>query len=135
MNPSIEPALAGPGAAAAGGSRGRRGNRGRGRRVLLVELLFLSVELFQKIGAVGGEALARQRLGLLQTEQGHLDDALVTLEAGATLAKQALLRSHVQVRLYASIAHNRLLANDLPAAEQALAMGQQLVKEHGRCSL
>ena len=94
-----------------------------------------SIDLFQEIGAAGGEALSLQRLGILQTEQGHLDQALSTLEAGVVAAKQALLRAHLQGRLQASIARNRLLANDLGAAEQALALGQALTESHGNCPL
>jgi len=94
-----------------------------------------SIDLFQHIGAGGGEALSRQRLGVLQTEQGRLDEALFTLEAGVVAAKQALLRAHLQGRLQASIARNRLLAGELPAAEHALSLGQALTESHGHCPL
>jgi predicted negative regulator of RcsB-dependent stress response len=94
-----------------------------------------SIDLFHQIGAAGGEALSLQRLGNLQTEQGHLEEALTTLEAGVVAAKQALLRAHLQGRLQASIARNRLLAGDLHAAEHALALGQALTESHGHCPL
>lgn len=94
-----------------------------------------SIDLFRQIGAAGGEALSLQRLGIMQTEQGHLDEALSTLEAGVVAAKQALLRAHLQGRLQASIARNRLLAGDLHAAEHALALGLTLTEDHGHCPL
>lgn len=94
-----------------------------------------SIDLFHQIGAAGGEALSLQRLGLLRTAQGRLDEALSTLEAGEVVAKQALLRAHLQGRLQASIARNRLMAGDLPAADQALSLGQAMVESHGHCPL
>ncbi len=94
-----------------------------------------SIDLFRQIGTAGGEALSCQRLGILQTEQGHLDEALATLETGVVAAKQALLRAHLQGRLQAAIAYNRLLAGDLPAAAQALSLGQVLTESHGHCPL
>jgi hypothetical protein len=64
-----------------------------------------------------------------------LDEALSTLEAGVVAAKQALLRAHLQGRLYAAIARNRLLAGDLSAAAHALSLGQALTESHGHCPL
>ena len=94
-----------------------------------------SIQLFRQIGAADGEALSCQRLGILQSAQGHLDEALSTLEDGIVAAKHAKLRAHIQGRLYAAIARNRLLAGDLPAAEQALLLGQALTESHGHCPL
>ena len=94
-----------------------------------------SIQLFRQIGAADGEALSCQRLGVLQTTQGHLEDALTTLEDGVMAAEQAKMRAHIQGRLYAAIARNRLLAADLPAADQALAQGLALAKSHGHCAL
>jgi predicted negative regulator of RcsB-dependent stress response len=99
------------------------------------EALRESIQLFRQIGAADGEALSCQRLGILQTAQGHLDEALSTLEDGVVAAKHAKLRAHIQGRLYAAIARNRLLAGDLPAADQALSLGQALVESHGHCPL
>lgn len=94
-----------------------------------------SIELFHQIGAADGEALSYQRLGLLLTAQGRLDDGLSALEHGAAAAKHAKLRAHLQGRLYASIARNRLAAGDLSAADDALALGQTLTESHGHCAL
>ena len=55
-----------------------------------------SIQLFRQIGAAGGEALSCQRLGVLQTARGQLDEALSTLGDGVVAAKHALLRAHLQ---------------------------------------
>ena len=99
------------------------------------EALHESINLFRQIGAADGEALSYQRLGILLTAQGQLDEALSVLEDGVMAAKQAKLRAHLQGRLYASIARNRLLAGDLPAAHDALSLGEALTESHGHCAL
>lgn len=99
------------------------------------EALHESIQLFREIGAADGEALSCQRLGILRTARGQLDEALSTLEDGVVAAKYAKLRAHIQGRLYAAIARNRLLAGDLSAAGQALSLGQALTESHGHCPL
>lgn len=99
------------------------------------ESLQESIQLFRQIGAADGEALSWQRLGILQTARGQLAEGLSALEEGIVAAKHAKLRAHLQGRLYASIARNRLLAGDLPAADQALSLGQALTESHGHCAL
>lgn len=94
-----------------------------------------SIQLFHQIGAANGEALSWQRLGILQTARGQLAEGLSALEEGVVVAKHAKLRAHLQGRLYASIARNRLLAGNLPAADQALSLGQVLTESHGHCAL
>lgn len=94
-----------------------------------------SIQLFRQIGAADGEALSCQRLGILQSAQGRLDEALSTLEDGVVAAKHAKLRAHILGRLHAAIARNRLLAGDLPAAEHALLLGEALTESHGHCPL
>jgi predicted negative regulator of RcsB-dependent stress response len=92
-----------------------------------------SIQLFRQIGAATGEALACQRLGMLQTARGQLEEGLCTLEDGVVAAKRALLRAHLLGRLHAALARNRLLAGDLPAADQALSLGFTLTESHGHC--
>jgi len=99
------------------------------------EALHESIHLFRQIGAADGEALSCQRLGILQSAQGQLDKALSTLEDGVVAAKHAKLRVHIQGRLHAAIAQNRLLAGDLAAAAHALSLGQALTESHGQCPL
>jgi predicted negative regulator of RcsB-dependent stress response len=93
-----------------------------------------SIQLYRQIGAAGGEALACQRLSVLQTARGQLEDAMTTLEEGLVADERALLRSHSLTRLYTSLTRNRLAAGDLPAAEHALSQGLAKSERHGHCS-
>lgn len=106
-----------------------------GRWSAAEEALHESISLFQQIGAADGEALSYQRLGILLTTQGRLDEGLIALEDGIVAAKHAKLRAHLSGRLYAAIARNRLLAGDLQAADDALALGEALTESHGHCAL
>jgi tetratricopeptide (TPR) repeat protein len=93
-----------------------------------------SARLHREIGAASGEALACQRLGVLLTTRGRLDEAKAILEEGLIAAERALLRAHCLTRLYAALARNRLAAGDLPAAEDALAQGLAMSQRHGHCT-
>jgi hypothetical protein len=94
-----------------------------------------SILLYRELGAASGEALACQRLGVLQTARGQLDEGLITLEAGVVAAERALMRAHCLTRLYAAMARNRLAAGDVRAAEQALALGLAMSERHGHCTI
>jgi predicted negative regulator of RcsB-dependent stress response len=93
-----------------------------------------SIHLNREIGAASGEALACQRLGVLQTARGHLADGLATLEEGVLAAEHALMRAHCLTRLYAAMARNRLAAGDVIAASQVLALGLAMSERHGHCT-
>jgi predicted negative regulator of RcsB-dependent stress response len=92
-----------------------------------------SIQLYRQIGAASGEALACQRLGLLQTARGQLDQAMTTLAEGVMAAKRGLLRAHCLARLYATMARNRLNAGDISAADQSLSLGLAMSDRHGHC--
>ncbi len=93
-----------------------------------------AIQLDHEIGAAAGEALACQRLGRLQTARGQLDEAMQTLETGVAAAEHALMRAHCLARLYATMTHNRLLADDLSAANDLLSLGLTMSQRHGHCS-
>jgi ATP/maltotriose-dependent transcriptional regulator MalT len=93
-----------------------------------------SISLYREIGAASGEALACQRLGLLQTAAGQLAAGLATLEEGVLAAEHALMRAHCLARLYATMTRNRLAANDLAAADRALDLGLLMSARHGHCA-
>ena len=93
-----------------------------------------SIELYREIGAASGEALACQRLGVLQTARGQLEEAWVTLEEGEVVAERAVMRAHCLTRIYAAMARNRLEAGDLEAADDALASGLAMSERHGHCA-
>jgi ATP/maltotriose-dependent transcriptional regulator MalT len=93
-----------------------------------------SIELYRSIGAASGEALACQRLGVLLTAKGQLDEAWTTLEEGAVVAERAVMRAHCLTRIYAAMARNRLEADDLEAAAESLAAGLAMSERHGNCA-
>jgi len=93
-----------------------------------------SIKLHCELGAASGEALAWQRLGVLQTARGRLDEAMASFEEGVSVAERATMRAHCLARLYASMTRNRLVAGDLEAAEQYLALGLAMGERHGNCA-
>lgn len=93
-----------------------------------------SIRLYIEIGAASGEAIARQRLGLLLTAQGHLEEAKTMLQEGAAVAERAIMRAHCLTRVYATLTHNRLVAGDMEGAGQALELGLSMSERHGNCS-
>jgi DNA-binding SARP family transcriptional activator/DNA polymerase III delta prime subunit len=93
-----------------------------------------ALHLFRRIGAAFGEAIACQRLGGLLTARGRIEDGLITLSEGLAAAERALLRAHCHTRLNASLVRNRLAANDLAAADQALTLGLATSERHGNCA-
>jgi predicted negative regulator of RcsB-dependent stress response len=93
-----------------------------------------SIALYRDIGAASGEALARQRLGVVLTARGQFDEALAILEEGALVAERAVMRAHCLARLYATMAHNRLEAGELPAAGEVLRQGLDMSQRHGNCT-
>jgi ATP/maltotriose-dependent transcriptional regulator MalT len=94
-----------------------------------------SIQIYRELDAASGEALACQRLGVLQTARGQLDEGLASLEEGVIVAERALMRAHCLTRLYAAIARNRLAAGDLRAADQALELGLAMSARHGNCTV
>lgn len=93
-----------------------------------------SIQLYRQIGAASGEALACQRLGMLQTARGQLEAGLATLEEGIIAAERASLRAHCLARLYAAMVHNRLEVGDVVAADSALTIGLEMSRRHGHCA-
>ncbi len=93
-----------------------------------------SVKLYRDLGAASGEALALQRLGVLKTAQGELDEAMSLFEEGVIVAERATMRAHCLTRLYASMTRNRLMASDISAAEHYLALGLAMSERHGHCA-
>ncbi len=93
-----------------------------------------SIQVHREIAAASGEALACQRLGVLLTARGQLDEGLAILEEGVAAAERALLRAHCLTRLYASMTRNRLAAGDVEAADHYLALGLAMGKRHGNCA-
>lgn len=93
-----------------------------------------SIRICSEIGAASGEAIARQRLGLVLTAEGRLEEAKTILQEGVMVAERAIMRAHCLTRVYATLTHNRLVAGDLEEAEQALSLGLSMSKRHGNCA-
>ncbi|GAB4579521.1 MAG: hypothetical protein Fur0022_22590 [Anaerolineales bacterium] len=93
-----------------------------------------SIRLNAEIGAASGEAFARQRLGVVLTTRGQLEEGKAVLEEGAAVAERAIMRAHCLTRIYATLARNRLAAGDVQAADSALALGLTMSERHGHCS-
>jgi tetratricopeptide (TPR) repeat protein len=93
-----------------------------------------SIQVHREIAAASGEALACQRLGVLLTARGQLDEGLAILEEGVAAAERALLRAHCLARLYASMTRNRLAAAEVEAADHYLALGLAMGERHGNCA-
>lgn len=93
-----------------------------------------SIKLYRELGAASGEALAWQRLGVLQTARGQVDEAVTSFDEGVAVAEHAVMRAHCLTRLYASMTSNRLLAGNLEAADHFLALGLAMSERHGNCT-
>lgn len=92
-----------------------------------------AVDLYRQVDGASGESLSLQRLGVLLTARGKLDEALDLLHEGTAAAERATMRSHCLTRLYASMVRNRLAAGDQQAAVQAMREGASTAERHGHC--
>jgi len=92
-----------------------------------------AVAIYRRVKGASGESLSLQRLGVLLTARGKLDEGLAVLAEAGFAAERALMRSHCMTRVHASTARNRLAARDLDAAATALAQGLDMASRHGNC--
>jgi tetratricopeptide (TPR) repeat protein len=89
--------------------------------------------LYRDIDAAAGEAIALQRLGVVGTALGRLDEACAHLREGIRIAEQAMMKPHCLVRLYATLGRNRLEAADYQSLREAVETGIAVEEQHGRC--
>lgn len=92
-----------------------------------------AVALYRDVGSAAGESLSLQRLGLLLTARGVLDEAYEALAEGLVVAERAAMRSHCLTRLHASMIRNRLAAKDREGIELSLSEGLEAARRHGNC--
>lgn len=97
------------------------------------EELRAAVALYRQVGSAAGESLSLQRLGVLLTARGELDEAHQALSDGLVVAERAAMRSHCLTRLHASLIRNRLAADDAEGIESCLADGIEAARRHGSC--
>jgi tetratricopeptide (TPR) repeat protein len=91
------------------------------------------IEMYQQVGSASGQSLTMQRLGVLLTAQGQLDEARQIMVEGIVIAERAAMRSHCLTRLHASLLRNRLAAGDLSGAKASLEDGLEAARRHGHC--
>jgi len=92
-----------------------------------------AIALYAEVGSAAGESLSLQRLGVLLTARGELDEARRVLGDGLVVAERAAMRSHCLTRLHASMIRNRLAADDRPGVATSLAEGLEAARRHGNC--
>lgn len=96
-----------------------------------------SVTVNQTLGGIFGQVLGLQHLALLDIGLGHHAAAQERLEAALAMVEQsdsALVRMHAPVRLFGTLARNRLETGDLPRAAAYLAQGFAAEHEAGECA-
>jgi DNA-binding SARP family transcriptional activator len=93
-----------------------------------------AVDGFRQVGSACGEALSLQRLAVLLTARGALEDARGFLDEAIVVGSRAAMRSHCLTRIHASLTRNRLAANDRESARVSLEEGLAEAARHGHCS-
>jgi tetratricopeptide (TPR) repeat protein len=93
-----------------------------------------AVDGFRQVGSACGEALSLQRLAVLLTARGAVDDAGTLLDEAIVVGSRAAMRSHCLTRIHASLTRNRLAARDRESARVSLEEGLAEAARHGHCS-
>ncbi|HZZ84913.1 MAG TPA: AAA family ATPase [Anaeromyxobacteraceae bacterium] len=89
--------------------------------------------LHRAAGSALGEAWSLERLGVLLTARGRLEEGMGALTDGVLVAERASLQLHALTRLHASLARNRIAAGAFYAAEDALREASECAARHGAC--
>ncbi|WP_460172444.1 ATP-binding protein [Thermus sp. FJN-A] len=92
-----------------------------------------ALELHHKIGSPAGEAYTLARKALLHTARGELEAGWHAVERGLEAAREAAVRDHCLMRLYAAGLWNRLEARDRPRAARLAQAGLGLEAEGALC--
>jgi DNA-binding SARP family transcriptional activator len=93
-----------------------------------------AIDRFRQVGSASGEALSIQRLAVLLTARGDLDAARAMIDEGIVVGGRAAMRSHCLTRLHATLARNRLAADDRDGAYASLREGLAEAARHGHCA-
>ncbi|MGH7434876.1 MAG: ATP-binding protein [Polyangiaceae bacterium] len=89
---------------------------------------------FRQVGSACGEALSLQRLAVLLTARGALEEARALLDEAIVVGGRAAMRSHCLTRIHASLTRNRLAAHDKGGARASLEEGVIEAARHGHCA-
>jgi DNA-binding SARP family transcriptional activator len=92
-----------------------------------------AIERFRRVGSASGEAVSLQRLAVLLTAKGSLEEARALLDEAIVVGSRAAMRSHCLTRIHASLARNRLAADDRGGARASLEEGLAEAARHGHC--
>jgi len=92
-----------------------------------------SRQIYHELDAAAGEAMALQRMGVVGTALGRMDQSRDFLHDGIRLAEKAMMQSHCLVRLFATLGRNRLEAGDVKASLDAVERGLAVEAQHGSC--
>ena len=93
-----------------------------------------AVERFRQVESACGEAISLQRLAVLLTARGELEESRTLLDEGLVIGGRAAMRSHCLTRIHAALARNRLAAGDRQAARSSLEEGLAEAARHGNCA-
>jgi tetratricopeptide (TPR) repeat protein len=93
-----------------------------------------AIDRFRQVGSACGEALSLQRLAVLLTARGALEEARTLLDEGIVVGGRAAMRSHCLTRIHASMTRNRLAADDRAGARASLEEGLAEAARHGHCA-
>ncbi len=98
-----------------------------------LENLNLARDSYTKLDAAAGEAMALQRIAVVETALGRLKEAESHIQEGLVIAERALMKPHCLVRLYATLAKNRMEAVDHKGVLDAVIAGLAVEEQHGLC--
>jgi ATP/maltotriose-dependent transcriptional regulator MalT len=93
-----------------------------------------AIDGFRRVNSASGEALSLQRLAVLLTARGALEEARALLDEGIVVGSRAAMRSHCLTRIHASLTRNRLAAEDRDGARASLEEGLAEAARHGHCA-
>jgi DNA-binding SARP family transcriptional activator len=98
------------------------------------EALTDALARFRAAGSALGEALALERLSVLEESRGKLVEGMELVADAMVAARRAPLRRHLLVRLLVAQARNRLGAGSLHDAEVIAREAADCAMRHGVCS-
>ncbi len=92
-----------------------------------------AIRLYREVGSASGESLSLQRLGVLLTVTGDVEAGREVMGGAIGVAERAAMPAHCLTRLHASLARNRLGADDIEGADERLREGLETARRHGHC--
>ncbi|HET6922292.1 MAG TPA: transcriptional regulator, partial [Anaeromyxobacteraceae bacterium] len=107
----------------------------RGRLDAAEALLRAAAALAREAGFALGEAFALERLGVLLTARGRLDEGLDVLGMGMLVAERSVLRRHALTRVHVALVRNRLAAGAVYAAEDFARESSETAARQGECAV